>query len=670
MKQGTFIFVFTALLVALASAAMTAHARPVQFVFTSTIESTGDPDSSPIPGVSVGDTMTVTLLADNGVDSLASQEWLVGDLISAYVTAGSYWQLHEGGGFNGPDDIIFATDPAGNLMSVGFVGTDYSGTHTDPNESGGSILLPNDGIWDYDGNVVRQADLLNTFDQWTLSQAQPIPDPVLEFLGTEDYIDAYGNDYTRYDLSISNWQLYPEELFVQSYAYPCGDNPYASRTLVYIYDQDDNGLYGFCGLESPYEMTGIWFGLPQGTLPPSGVYVRMTDQHTGAVYFSNVLPIPPEPEPQPSGYPPTSLPLDPEGSGGMFQLYEFDDNNFNFGVKYNADPQLGDDIYLVVQPILISQDDLDAIVAGSDFEGAYLVPYDGTGGKGVLFRVTCEDADHIPVECPVPVDEYEAKTAWWPPSGDQTIVAPAYLKAPIGTNLWVDILSSYYEDRFDGMAIGRSCCHYSDFVFVDMGEGSDMGTLLPTITITTPANGAVYTLNQYFPAEYSCSAGALCSGTVDTGSPIDTSSLGVKAFDVMATVDSDHGPVSYIKSVSYNVEESTYLFHLLYDPNRKVRSGAAYPIKLQVHDIDGKNISASSLVLTAVNVAKVTNGFDPAPNYTGNANPENNFRFDPALGGGGYIYNLSTEGLETGTYVITFVVNGGQQLYQAQFKVR
>jgi hypothetical protein len=99
-------------------------------------------------------------------------------------------------------------------------------------------------------------------------------------------------------------------------------------------------------------------------------------------------------------------------------------------------------------------------------------------------------------------------------------------------------------------------------------------------------------------------------------------------------------------------------------------SGAAYPIKLQVHDIDGKNISASSLVLTAVNVVQVTNGFDPAPNYTGNANPENNFRFDPALGGGGYIYNLSTEGLETGTYVITFVVNGGQQLYQAQFKVR
>ena len=367
-------------------------------------------------------------------------------------------------------------------------------------------------------------------------------------------------------------------------------------------------------------------------------------------------------------YAPIPLPLNPDGSDGEFQLYEFDDNYFNFGVKYGEGSPPG--INLVVQPILITQDDLNAMVAGSDFNGANLVPYDGTGGKGVLFRVTCEyDVDHTPVECPIPVDEYEVKTAWWPPPGDQTIVAPAYLKAPTDTNLWEDILSSYYEDRFDGMAIGHTCCHYSDFVFVDMWEGSDMGTLLPSINITSPADGAVYTLSQYVTAEYSCSAGALCSGTTDNGSPIDTSSLGMKAFGVVATVASDsstNGAVSYIKSVSYNVVEIGEI-QLLYDPNRKVRSGAAYPIKLQVLDINGKNVSASSLVLTAVDVI---NGSVAEPNYTGHANPDNNFRFDPALSGGGYIYNLSTMGLETGIYAITFVINGGQQLYYAQFKVR
>ena len=118
--------------------------------------------------------------------------------------------------------------------------------------------------------------------------------------------------------------------------------------------------------------------------------------------------------------------------------------------------------------------------------------------------------------------------------------------------------------------------------------------------------------------------------------------------------------------MSYNVVEIGEI-QLLYDPNRKVRSGAAYPIKLQVLDINGKNVSASSLVLTAVDVI---NGSVAEPNYTGHANPDNNFRFDPALSGGGYIYNLSTMGLETGIYAITFVINGGQQLYYAQFKVR
>jgi hypothetical protein len=375
MKQGTSIFVFTTLLVVLASAVMTAQARPVQFVFTSTIETLGDSGVPPIPGVLVGDTMTVTLLADNGVDSLASQEWLVGDLISAYVTAGSYWQLHEGGWFNDPGETIFETDAAGNLTWVGFVGTDYPGTHTDPSGSGGFILLPNDGIWDYYGNVVRQADLLTPSDhtpgQWILGQAQPIPDPVLEFLGTEYY-----GGFTYYRLSVSNWQLYPAELFVHSYAYPCGDNPNASRTWVNMYDQDEHYLYGYCAMESPYEMTNIWFFVPEDTPSPSEVHVEMTDYHTGTTYTSNAIPIPAEPEPEPGGYPPISEPLNPAGTGDDYQLYEFDDNNFNFGVKYNADPQLGNDIYLVVQPVLISQDDLDAMVVGSDYEGAYLVPYD------------------------------------------------------------------------------------------------------------------------------------------------------------------------------------------------------------------------------------------------------------------------------------------------------
>jgi hypothetical protein len=256
-----------------------------------------------------------------------------------------------------------------------------------------------------------------------------------------------------------------------------------------------------------------------------------------------------------------SLPLSPVSKllkpGGGTNVYEFADNLFNFKVTYNQDPSLPPGIYLVVQPILISQDDLDALVYGTDFEGANLVPYDGTGGFGVLFRVSCEDEDHVPIPCPVPVGIYEVRTAWYPPTG-QAIVAPAFLKATVGESDWQDILSEFYEDKIDGMALGRTCCHYSDFVFVDMvGSTSGMGTTLPTIDITSPADGAVYALYQDVLAGYSCSVQE-CYGTVATGSPIDTLSLGIKPFDVVATVGSDssiHGAVSYIKSVSYNVGE-------------------------------------------------------------------------------------------------------------------
>ena len=224
------------------------------------------------------------------------------------------------------------------------------------------------------------------------------------------------------------------------------------------------------------------------------------------------------------------------------------------------------------------------------------------------------------------------------------------------------------------MAIGRSRYHYSDFVFVEMREGSDMGTLLPIIDITSPADGAVYMLNQYVTADYSCSANASCFGTTDTGSPIDTSSLGMKAFDVVATVNSNNpnSEVSYIKSVSYNVEEGTYLFHLLYNPNREVMSGAVFPIKLQVLDINSNNISAPSVVLQAVDVIKFKSDGTPIAtlNHAGNANPDDYFRFDPTLEGGGYIYNLSTRGLASGTYGITFEVSGDLTKYYAPFKVR
>ena len=52
-------------------------------------------------------------------------------------------------------------------------------------------------------------------------------------------------------------------------------------------------------------------------------------------------------------------------------------------------------------------------------------------------------------------------------------------------------------------------------------------------------------------------------------------------------------------------------------------------------------------------------------------NPDLNFRFDPTLGTtGGYIFNLSTRGLGTGTYALSFIASGDPTTHTAMFQVK
>ncbi len=643
MKQGTLIFVFAALLFVLVS----------------------------VPQASLAQTIPDPVLVFSGTESYTAAN---GNPYTRYRLSVSNWQLYP------PELFVLGGYTCGTNTNASRTWVDiYTGSGesfsriygfcglSDPQQLTDIwFALPQGQVPEPEVYVVlTDKQTGNTYS----SNVLPIlMKPVLAFLGTENYT-VDGTPYTRYRLSVSNWQLYPQELFVLG-GYTCGENTNASRTWVDIYTgsgESFSRIYGFCALSNPQQLTDIWFALPQGQTPEPEVYVVLTDNQTGNTFASDLLPI--GTAAQPSGYPPISLPLNPGGSGGAYQVYEFDNNNFNFGVNY-PEATVPPGIKLVVQPILISQSELNALVDGSDFDGATLVPYNGTGGYGVLFRITCEDADNVPVECPAP-GTYDVKTGWNPTG--VPIVAPAYLKAPIGTNGWEDILLSFYEDKIDPTGAGRTCCHYSDFVFVDMaGSGSGKGTTLPTITITSPVDSAEYTFNQYAVANYSCSGAQSCVGTVATGSPFDTWSLGTKSFDVSATVDSESSAnpsVSYVKSVSYSVA-GNYNIRLLYDADRSVKKGATYPIKLQVHDIAGNNLSAPSIVLHAVNVLNVDTALNGPLNDSGKANANGNFRFDSALDGGGYIYNLSTKGLSSGAYNIVFTVNGDPTPYYARFNVK
>jgi len=81
----------------------------------------------------------------------------------------------------------------------------------------------------------------------------------------------------------------------------------------------------------------------------------------------------------------------------------------------------------------------------------------------------------------------------------------------------------------------------------------------PTISLTTPAAGAVYELGQPVVAEYSCadepngSGLDSCVGTVANGAAVDTASLGQKTFTVNA---SDEAGNTESKSVTYRVVDA------------------------------------------------------------------------------------------------------------------
>jgi len=231
-------------------------------------------------------------------------------------------------------------------------------------------------------------------------------------------------------------------------------------------------------------------------------------------------------------------------------------------------------------------------------------------------------------------------------AGPVTITGPAAGTYPLGTTS-----TTYTATDFVG---NTNSCHSSITVH---------DTTAPSITITTPAH-TVYAIGQMVNASYSCSdAGsgvASCTGTVASGTSIDTSSAGTKSFTVTAVDNvgnTSHQTVTY--EVGYNI-------CTLYDSTRAVQSGATIPIKLEICDAAGNDLSSAGIMLTAIGVTQLSTSISGPVMASGNANPDNNFRF----AGPGYIYNLSTQGLSTGTYALAFTISGDPTIHTVYFQVK
>ena len=235
---------------------------------------------------------------------------------------------------------------------------------------------------------------------------------------------------------------------------------------------------------------------------------------------------------------------------------------------------------------------------------------------------------------------------------------------------------------------GTELYFFSDRPDLDVAGDRDLyrstRTIKTTTALSSSTNPAVFGQSVTFTATVEAATGDTPTGTVtfsDGPTPLGT-----------VTLPSGHATATFsMSSLSIGSHPITAQYHLgrtfgdsegsltqnieygicpLYDQTRSINSGATFPIKLQLCDVNGNDLSSSAIVVHATSVNAVS-GFSGAPDAPGNANPDNDFRFDPTLGSsGGYIFNLSTAGLPSGTYSLQFIAGSDPATHSVNFGVK
>lgn len=132
----------------------------------------------------------------------------------------------------------------------------------------------------------------------TQVSADHLPTPVLAFDGA----DPPSGGLVRYNLSVTNNQDFPDELFTLD-GPACGDTDPSSRTWVDIFDSLNTRVFGFCAFVANENLTSIWYARPEGSCAPARVYVKLTDKSNGESVTSNTVDINPDCDTDSDGYP-------------------------------------------------------------------------------------------------------------------------------------------------------------------------------------------------------------------------------------------------------------------------------------------------------------------------------------------------------------------------------
>jgi hypothetical protein len=128
-----------------------------------------------------------------------------------------------------------------------------------------------------------------------------------------------------------------------------------------------------------------------------------------------------------------------------------------------------------------------------------------------------------------------------------------------------------------------------------------------------------------------------------------------------ATVSSLSPFVLARRTTSYQVEA-------VFDTTRAFRSGSTAPVKIRLLDAAGANASSAYVDVRATRLQRVSNATAAALQDAGSANADGNFRYDASIRA--YIYNLSTKGLTSGTYVLSIRAAGDAAVRTVTLQVK
>jgi hypothetical protein len=153
------------------------------------------------------------------------------------------------------------------------------------------------------------------------------------------------------------------------------------------------------------------------------------------------------------------------------------------------------------------------------------------------------------------------------------------------------------------------------------------------------------------------------SGPASAGASAAVATNAVGAYSTTLTASDNAGNTSSV-SCPYTV---SYRVALRYDVTKVSNSGSVVPIRIELEDYFGVDMSDKSILVTAQTVTNVTTNATFPPTSPGATNPGFQFSVSPARG---YDYDLKTTGYAPGPYTLDFMAAGDPIVHHGPFLIR